>query len=57
MLGFWYWLIGRNDWTYQIRNTKCKECSFNKKYTCGECGCFKQLKLRLDNEKCPLGKW
>ena len=32
-------------------------CEFNKRFTCGECGCFKQLKLRLEDDNCPLGKW
>ena len=24
---------------------------------CNECGCALYLKLRVENEKCPLGKW
>ena len=24
---------------------------------CDECGCVLSYKLRLENEKCPLGKW
>lgn len=26
-------------------------------YTCGSCGCDLQLKGRVPNEKCPIGKW
>lgn len=24
---------------------------------CKECGCFMNLKTKLENAKCPLGKW
>lgn len=24
---------------------------------CDECGCVESFKLRVTNEKCPLGKW
>ena len=57
MRGLWFWLIGKNKGTYLIRNEKCKSCVMDRKFTCGECGCFKQLKLRVKDERCPLGKW
>jgi hypothetical protein len=25
--------------------------------TCKECGCFMQIKARLEKSKCPLDKW
>lgn len=24
---------------------------------CKECGCFIRIKSKLENQKCPLGKW
>lgn len=37
----------------------CKSCpelikSVNQ---CKQCGCFMQLKTKLESAKCPLGKW
>lgn len=39
------------------RNEVCKGCDSNKRFTCGDCGCFKQLKLRVSDEGCPIDKW
>jgi len=57
LLGLWYWATGKNEWIYQVRKMKCCGCKFNNKHKCGACGCFKQLKLRLEDENCPLDKW
>ena len=55
--GFWYWVTNKNELTYLKRLDTCNGCEFSRKYTCGECGCFKQLKLRLKDSNCPLDKW
>ena len=55
--GLWYWIVSKHQILYEQRITHCNDCESNKKYTCGECGCFKQAKLRVDNEFCPLDKW
>jgi len=57
MRGLWYWLIGKNEGTYIVRNEKCKSCINDRTFTCAECGCFKQLKLRVKEESCPISKW
>ncbi len=37
----------------------CKLCEFYRARTnqCKKCGCFMKLKTKLENAKCPLGKW
>jgi len=37
----------------------CLDCPKLLKITkqCKECGCFMQLKTKLKNATCPLGKW
>lgn len=37
----------------------CFNCDRLLKITtqCKECGCFMKLKSRIENAKCPLGKW
>ena len=55
--GFWYWVTNRNELTYRKRLDTCLGCDKNKRFNCGECGCFKQLKLRVKEENCPLDKW
>lgn len=41
------------------RYTTCQGCErfLNVTKQCLECGCFMNLKTRLLNAKCPLGKW
>jgi len=42
----------------RIRMNVCQKCpAFTKMKTCKECGCFMPAKVRLENAKCPLGKW
>lgn len=55
--GLWYWLIGKNEFIRMNRAKHCNECLEKNTFTCGECGCFLQLKLRVKDEECPLGKW
>lgn len=51
--------------TIEDRGSKCRGCEFalpckhrpERKCKCGECGCLITLKIRLKNEKCPIGKW
>jgi NADH pyrophosphatase NudC (nudix superfamily) len=37
----------------------CESCDHFIKMTkqCSKCGCFMQLKTRLTNASCPIGKW
>ncbi len=37
----------------------CKECPELIKLTtqCKKCGCFMAAKTKLENARCPLGKW
>jgi hypothetical protein len=43
----------------QYRLEICKTCEFfrQKTETCKKCGCFMKLKTRLEQAKCPIGKW
>lgn len=45
--------------TIRDRKAICKTCpEFNAKLNkCKKCGCALQHKLRINGEKCPLGKW
>ena len=57
IIGFWYWLKNENKDLYIDRSSICSICPSNRRYRCGECGCFKQAKLRLKDSNCPLDKW
>jgi hypothetical protein len=37
----------------------CKECPFyiSTTHQCKECKCFMDLKTKLPNAECPIGKW
>ena len=35
----------------------CKKCEFYAEWFCKKCGCILPVKTRMQNEKCPLGKW
>lgn len=37
----------------------CKGCEFLQTMTkqCLKCGCFMVAKTKLDNARCPIGKW
>ena len=41
------------------RYSICKECPELTKVTkqCKQCGCFMNLKVKLNHAVCPLGKW
>lgn len=37
----------------------CRNCEFYRKRTnqCKKCGCFMKLKTKLEEARCPIGKW
>jgi hypothetical protein len=37
----------------------CKSCPefINLTKQCKKCGCFMSVKTKLENSKCPIGKW
>ena len=41
------------------RYAMCTECPYFQKITkqCLKCGCFMLAKTKLDQAKCPMGKW
>lgn len=43
----------------QARYDICKTCEFFNAALaqCKECGCFMKMKVKLENAKCPNGKW
>lgn len=41
----------------QARLEVCKGCDQWTGKSCKVCGCFVSLKVRIPEEKCPLGKW
>ena len=48
-----------NDEIVKSRLEICKTCDYfrPKTETCRKCGCFMKLKTKLENAKCPVGKW
>jgi len=52
-----------SDENINIRTNICNVCdfwdseAFNKSGKCNKCGCNTWFKIRMDTEKCPLGKW
>lgn len=44
---------------HEYRFKICQGCDFfrQKTQTCRKCGCFMQLKTKLEHAKCPVGKW
>lgn len=43
--------------TAKKRYDTCLACDKYKHWRCQECGCFISAKVRVADEKCPLGKW
>lgn len=37
----------------------CRSCEFYKpsRNQCKKCGCFMKLKTKLEEARCPIGKW
>jgi hypothetical protein len=48
-----------NEDIYKERMDICRKCQFiiNTTKTCRKCGCFMEIKTRIDNAYCPIGKW
>lgn len=45
--------------TAKMRMNICNNCDklFKPTKTCKECGCFMNIKVWLEQAKCPLDKW
>ena len=41
----------------QRRLAICHACEFYQNGRCLKCGCYMNLKTRLETEHCPIGKW
>ncbi len=41
----------------KARLVVCSMCDQWTGTTCKKCGCFTKLKVKIPEEKCPLGKW
>jgi hypothetical protein len=48
-----------SDTVKKVRLELCEACDdFNKSMrTCGNCGCFMDIKVNLKRSKCPKNKW
>lgn len=59
----WDVLNPNTEWsgeeTVKVRLNICNDCDKFIKVTaqCRECGCFMKLKTKMQDAKCPLGKW
>ena len=52
-------LVVTDEKKMNMRMALCSECkSFEKNSArCGLCGCFMNVKVRIEASKCPLSKW
>ena len=57
LTGFYLVLTGHDSQNAIKRRLICKNCELRKGLVCGECGCFINAKVQLDEEECPVGKW
>jgi hypothetical protein len=48
-----------NKETEEHRYSICTSCEefFKPTHQCKKCGCFMNVKTKLEASKCPLGKW
>ncbi len=48
-----------DDETASTRYDTCKGCEHFTQHTkqCKKCGCFMVVKTKIQQSKCPLGKW
>lgn len=54
--GFFLWVFtGWKAWQLK-RLEECNVCAPNRD-VCPACGCFKEPKVKVKKEKCPLNKW
>lgn len=42
---------------WQQREKICRVCPHINNNKCSLCGCYVVLKCKLENAKCPVGKW
>jgi hypothetical protein len=42
---------------YKKRLGICNGCEFLKGGRCEKCGCWMNIKARMESVKCPIGKW
>lgn len=40
----------------RVRNI-CQPCVFREGFKCGECGCFLEEKIAMEDQVCPVGFW
>ncbi len=45
------------DSMVETRKALCLSCGFQDLGVCSKCGCYCAAKIKLKNEKCPIGKW
>ena len=46
-----------NEEIQQKRQNVCDSCEFYINRRCGKCGCFMDIKIKLQTSSCPEGKW
>jgi ribosomal protein L32 len=48
-----------SDELRESRYSTCKSCDeyFAPTHQCKKCGCFMNMKTKLEASKCPIGKW
>lgn len=57
LTGFYLLFLGSEREIEVKRRLICKDCELRKGVFCGECGCFINAKVQVDEEECPVGKW
>lgn len=57
--GFTYYIEDKNFELFQERSQECRKCNSLTGHGlfCGQCKCLLQAKLRVEEERCPIGKW
>lgn len=45
------------DETILNRKIICNQCKFKQKNKCNICGCYVNIKVKINNEKCPKDFW
>jgi hypothetical protein len=43
--------------TIRRRAEVCARCPYRSGSRCRECGCFCHLKVKVQSERCPRGRW
>lgn len=55
--GFVFAAGGINEELGKQRTKVCRNCVNYDNGRCKECGCFIDLKTRVPQEECPIGRW